>query len=108
MLLEVDSKYKMSDEARNLGNAAVIIACIYFLFKVSSIWAKIGLILLIIFAISTWGIYHFSKEHKDLIQSQILELKTRARLNNSNAAFISANALLMREQAIWLKTKRSQ
>ena len=96
----------MNDQVRNIGNAAVIIACIYFLIQVQSIWAKIGLIIILLFAICTWGIHTFPQISKDLANAQINEVESRTRLNNSNAAFTTANALYLREQAIWHKNKR--
>lgn len=94
------------NETFNLANAAVIIACIYFLINGEfGFWAKTGIILILLFAICTWGIYHIPKESKKLINTEIIERESRTRLNNSNAAFTSANALLLREQAIWLKSR---
>jgi septal ring-binding cell division protein DamX len=87
----------------NLANAAVIIACIYFIFQVQNIWAKIGLIVLLLFAIATWGLYSIDKEIKKAI---IEEAESKIRLNNSNAAFTTANALYLREQALWYRRNR--
>ena len=96
----------MVNETFNLANAAVIIGCLYFLItKELGFWSKAGIILILLFAICTWGVYHLSKENKQLMNSQIQELESRTRLNNSNAAFTSANALLLREQALWLKSR---
>jgi len=96
----------MPNETFNLANAAVIIGCLYFLITQElGNWAKIGIILILLFAIFTWGIYHTSEKEKQLINTQVKELESRIRLNNSNAAFTSANALLLKEQALWLKSR---
>lgn len=99
----------MTDQVRNLANAAVIIACLYFLVNGDfGFWATAGIICVLIFSIITWGIWSnpFKDQERKLIDAQINELDSRARINNSNAAFTSANALLMREQAIYLQRKR--
>jgi ABC-type protease/lipase transport system fused ATPase/permease subunit len=92
-------------ELFNLANAAVIIACLYFLINVIGFWAKAGIILILLFAICTWGIHTYPKKSIELANE---ETESRIRLNNSNAAFTTANALLLREQAIWNQNKRSK
>lgn len=90
-------------ETFNLANAAVIIACLYFMVSEGfNFW----ILLVLIFALLTWGIHHIPKEHKDLVNAQINEIESRTRLNNSNAAFTTANALYLKEQAIWYKNRR--
>ncbi len=90
-------------ENLNLANAAVIIACLYFMIREGfNFW----ILLILLFAMLTWGIYQIPKERKDLTQAQIKEIESRTRLNNSNAAFTTANALYLREHALWLKNRR--
>ena len=89
----------------NLANAAVIIACLYFLINASGFWAKAGIILILLFSIITWGIYTYPKKSIELANE---ETQSRIRLNNSNAVFTTANALYLREQALWNQNERSK
>lgn len=98
----------MSERIANIANAGVIIACLYFLINGVGIWGKIGIIMILLFALSTWGVFDKSKEQKELTKKQLNEIDSRIRLNNSNSAFITANALLMREQALQYQNKRSR
>lgn len=78
----------------NLANAVLILGCIYFLAQASSIWTKIGLVIVLLFALASWGWWHFTEDHKDLLKLQIE--KTRSEISNirANTAFITAQAAL--------------
>lgn len=92
----------------NIANALLAIGSVYFLTKVSSWWAIIGLIIILIFSLSTWGMWSnpFKDHEERLLEARINETESRTRLNNSNAAFQTANALFLREQAIWRKNHK--
>lgn len=93
-------------EPMNLSNAAIVIACLYALLTYEmGGWAKTGIIFILIFSISTWGIWRnpFQSEEKRLLEARIRETEARASNLNSQTAFNTSNALLMREQAIWYK-----
>jgi hypothetical protein len=43
-------------EPMNLANALLVIACIYFLTVTDlGIWGKIGIIIILLFALGSWG-----------------------------------------------------
>jgi len=70
-------------EVRNLGNAIVIVACIYFLINVDfGLLAKIGIGLILFFSIITWGIYTnpYQKQNNELLEAQI-KVEEAKRLN---------------------------
>jgi len=94
-------------EPKNLANAVVIIAAVYFLTQVSGIWPKIGLFFILFFALATWGIWTnpFKKQEEELLNRRIEETEARTRNLNSHSAFISAQAATMMENLKWLKRR---
>jgi Ca2+/Na+ antiporter len=91
----------------NISNAILIVACLYFLTQVSNFWAKLGIILILLFAIVTWKIWkNPSEDGKRLIEARINETDSRTRLNNSNAAMTTANAFVLRDQVKWNQKNR--
>lgn len=66
-------------EVRNLGNAAVIVACIYFLIAGGlGIWAKIGLFVLLLFALATWGVPTGANKAIEHLEMKIRSEKEKA------------------------------
>jgi hypothetical protein len=107
----------MSD-VRNLGNAAVILGCLYFLINGDfGFWATSGIILILIFAMGTWGIHTnpYDDQNKRLLEAKIK--KTEAESRNilsggrnldSVTAFNAANAIFMRERARFMREQNNK
>lgn len=71
-------------EPRNLANAAIIIACMYFLIIVNVMgWIKVGIIILILISLITWGHHYYPGEQKRLTEALIKS--EEARVHNFNA-----------------------
>lgn len=77
----------------NLANAILIIACIYFLTIVSSLWAKIGIFFILLFSLASWGWWHFTDDHKRLLQRQIDEAEARTKNFNAHTAFMATQSV---------------
>ena len=59
-------------EPRNIANAVLIVVGMYFLINENlGTWSKIGIIVLILFALGTWGYHFYPKENKKLVETQI-------------------------------------
>ena len=68
-------------EPRNLGNALIIVAGMYFLIGIEmGLLAKIGVMGLIVFAFATWGFRKNDSEGQEklLLNAKILSEKERA------------------------------
>ena len=80
-------------EPTNIANAAVIIACLYFLIdRTFGFWAKAGIFLILLFALATWGYWHFTDDHKKLLKMQIGETEARTRNFNAHTAFMATQS----------------
>ncbi|HUU87347.1 MAG TPA: hypothetical protein VMX17_06305 [Candidatus Glassbacteria bacterium] len=86
-------------EPQNLANAAIIIACIYFLFNYNSEFVvKLGIYILILFSIATWGIFHQTKENKKLMETEIQQREANIKnLNAATAIAVANTKLIMRK-----------
>lgn len=78
-------------EPMNLANALIIIACIYFMITNGfNIW----ILLVLIFALVTWGFYTFTNDHKRLIKKQIEETDARIMNIKAHTAFMTTQSAL--------------
>lgn len=85
-------------EVNNLGHAAMIIACIYFLINGNlGIWGKFGLMAVLLFALATWGVWTnpYQKEAKELMKKK-LEVEEARRINfNTGSQMMVIQAKLL-------------
>jgi len=82
-------------EPTNLANALVIIACVYFLITGQlGLWGKIGIIVLLLFALGTWGYWHVTDDHKRLLKKQIEAEEARKVNLNAHTQFLLVQSKL--------------
>ena len=84
-------------EPRNLANAMLIIASLYVLiYENLEIWTKVGLFMILLFALGTWGHFHVTENHKRLLKMQVDEIEARIKNFNAHTSFMitqSAHAI---------------
>jgi len=75
----------------NIGEALLILGCIYFILN-SGIrwWGILGLIILIGFALATWEFVHYPKELKDLTIANLDNVRVRTELMKAQIKFYVA------------------
>ena len=79
----------------NLANAVIVIACMYFLiYEKFGFWAKAGIILILLFALATWGYWSVTNDHKRLLKMQIDEAEARIRNLNASTTFTTTQSAL--------------
>jgi len=79
---------------KNLGNALVIIASLYFIYNYKFSWWILGIICLMLLA---WEISHHTKQQKELINAQIRTEQARAlNFNAGSSQLITQNKLIAR------------
>ncbi len=78
----------------NLGEAILILGCIYFIITYDiGFWSTLGIILLIILAVCTWEIRYHSKEEKRFNELNVEETKARTEMQKAQRALLLAQTL---------------
>jgi len=80
----------------NIGEAILILGCIYF-FTIIEGWSKWLLLILIGLALSTWGFYKTNKYEDEVTNLQIRKLRLDIALMDARAKFyVARGAAIMR------------